>query len=110
MSEKRSTSRSAAKRRSRARQPRTDWERLRRMTDNEAYQNALADPDNQPANAEWLRSASLVMPVTKRAISIRLDRDVVDWFRSTGPRYQSRMNAVLRAFMEHNRLRSRRAR
>ena len=36
----------------------------------------------------------------KQAISIRLDPDVLEWFRSQGDRYQSRMNAALRAYME----------
>jgi len=36
----------------------------------------------------------------KSAISLRLDPDVLDWFRTQGPGYQTRMNAVLRAYME----------
>jgi BrnA antitoxin of type II toxin-antitoxin system len=43
--------------------------------------------------------AELVVPVTKRAISLRVDEDVLQWFRGLGPRYQTRMNAVLRAYM-----------
>mgnify|MGYP006278749729 CR=1 FL=1 len=34
------------------------------------------------------------------AISIRLDQDVLEWFRGQGPGYQTRMNAVLRSYME----------
>jgi len=44
--------------------------------------------------------ASLVVPVRKQAISLRVDEDVLDWFKQAGPRYQSRMNAVLRSFMQ----------
>ncbi|MCZ7564522.1 MAG: BrnA antitoxin family protein [Burkholderiales bacterium] len=36
----------------------------------------------------------------KASISLRLDRDVLDWFKSQGPGYQTRMNAVLRAFRD----------
>ena len=43
--------------------------------------------------------AELVMPVAKRPISLRLDEDVLEWFRRLGPRYQTRINAVLRAYM-----------
>ena len=43
--------------------------------------------------------AELVVPVTKRAISLRVDEDVLQWFRALGPRYQTRMNAVLRTYM-----------
>ncbi len=39
------------------------------------------------------------MPPSKRAISLRVDQDVLDWFRSRGPRYQTHMNAVLRAYV-----------
>jgi uncharacterized protein (DUF4415 family) len=36
----------------------------------------------------------------KMAISLRLDEEVLEWFRAQGPGYQTRMNAVLRAYME----------
>lgn len=35
----------------------------------------------------------------KQAISLRVDTEVLTWFRQQGPRYQTRMNAVLRAYM-----------
>ena len=43
------------------------------------------------------------MPRPKRAISLRLDADLLDWLRAQGPGYQSRINAVLRAYMEAKR-------
>lgn len=36
----------------------------------------------------------------KEAISLRLDADVLDWFRARGPGYQTRINAVLRAYKD----------
>jgi len=40
-------------------------------------------------------------PVPKKALlSLRIDSDVIEWFRSQGAGYQSRMNALLRAYME----------
>ena len=39
------------------------------------------------------------MPKRKVPVSLRLDRDVVDWFKSRGRGYQSRINAVLRSYM-----------
>jgi uncharacterized protein (DUF4415 family) len=39
------------------------------------------------------------MPHTKKAVSIRLDEDVLTWFKSQGRGYQTRMNAVLRMYM-----------
>lgn len=42
-------------------------------------------------------------------ISLRVDADVLDWFKTQGPRYQSRLNAVLRSYMTQRRQSSRRA-
>ena len=43
--------------------------------------------------------AEVVLPQLKEAISLRVDQDVLRWFRAGGPRYQSRINAVLRSYM-----------
>ncbi len=80
-------------------------------------------PTRGRANLAWLRSASdaeiaktvpeeyanlpddfwdhgtVVWPEKKQPISLRVDVDVLQWFRQTGPRYQSRMNAVLRSYV-----------
>jgi uncharacterized protein (DUF4415 family) len=39
-------------------------------------------------------------PQPKQAISLRIDQDILAWFRDRGPGYQTRMNAVLRAFVD----------
>ena len=54
--------------------------------------------------------AELVVPVAKRAISLRVDEDVPEWFRGLGPRYQTRMNAVLRTYMTRTASRAPRSR
>ena len=59
--------------------------------------------------ALW-HDASVVVPLRKQAISLRVDEDVLAWFRDHGPRYQSRMNAVLRSYMDAMSAGSRRAR
>ena len=54
----------------------------------------LADlPDN------FWDEATVVEPATKQPISLRVDADVLRWFKTQGPRYQSRINAVLRSYM-----------
>jgi len=40
------------------------------------------------------------MPTSKKLLSLRLDSDIIDWFKGQGPGYQTRMNAVLRAFVK----------
>ena len=42
----------------------------------------------------------LVPPMPKTSIALRVDTDVLEWFKSKGPGYQTRMNAVLRAFRD----------
>ena len=48
---------------------------------------------------EWT-SLKVAWPQPKQAISLRIDKDILDWFRDRGPGYQTRMNAVLRAFVD----------
>ena len=48
-------------------------------------------------------------PPTKTLLSLRVDSDVVEWFRAQGRGYQSRMNALLRAYMDAHRQSRRRA-
>lgn len=77
----------------------TDWERLDRLTDAEIEAAVAADPDAAPiVDSAWFEGATLVLPEPKQAVSLRVDSDVLRWFRDTGPGYQSRMNAVLREY------------
>lgn len=59
---------------------------------------------------DFWASAKVVEPVAKQPISLRVDADVLDWFKAQGPRYQSRINAVLRSFMAQATVRGRQAR
>ena len=71
----------------------------------EVIRRAVAsDPDAAPiASPEWMKQARVLEPQNKVAVSIRMDEEVLDWFREGGRGYQSRMNAVLRAYVEMNR-------
>lgn len=57
------------------------------------------DPVEVFARAESLRRRP------KTLVSLRIDPDILEFFRAGGPGYQSRMNAVLRAYVEHRRAR-----
>ncbi len=96
-------SKSASKRRSATaatHQP-IDWSRFDAITDDEIAASVRDDPDAPPlVDEEWFAAATLVIPRPKEQISIRLDRDVLEHFRKY-PRYQTRINAILRAAMEH---------
>jgi len=51
----------------------------------------------------WRRVSELVPAENKQQVTLRLDADVIAFFRATGRRYQSRMNAVLRDYVQANR-------
>ncbi len=79
---------------------RTDWERLRSLTDEEIDASIANDPDwAEFKDIDWSK-AVLVIPAKKKAISIRVDEDVLDYFKKEGGGYQRRMNAVLRSYMQ----------
>ena len=83
---------------------RTDWARVDALTDEDIARAIADDPDAAPLlDDEWFRKARLVPPDPKVPISIRVDRDILEWFRRQGPRYQTRINAVLRAYVEAHR-------
>ncbi|NKN38444.1 BrnA antitoxin family protein [Agrobacterium sp. a22-2] len=78
---------------------RTDWARVDALTDADIERAMRDDPDWQDfMDIDWSK-AVLVIPQKKKAISIRLDEDIVDFFQATGKGYQTRINAVLRHFM-----------
>lgn len=83
-------------------EPRTDWDRVRGMTEEEIERAAASDPDALPLDEAFWRKARVVIPgrVRKRHTGLRIDADVLAWFRAQGPGYQTRMNAVLRAYVE----------
>jgi uncharacterized protein (DUF4415 family) len=72
------------------------------MTDEEIEQAVRNDPDAVPLDVDWSK-AVLVIPAKKKAISIRVDEDVLDYFKKEGAGYQRRINAVLRSYMQHKR-------
>lgn len=77
---------------------RTDWARVDALTDAEIEAAIADDSDAAPILDEaWFRNAELVIPA-KTATSIRVDSDVMDWFKSQGRGWQTRMNAILRAY------------
>ncbi len=59
--------------------------------------------DIPEAGKDFWRRAELHMPWPKKGVYVRLDADVLDWLKSKGKGYQTRMNAMLRALMESDR-------
>jgi uncharacterized protein (DUF4415 family) len=86
----------------------TDWAAVDALTDKEIEEAARNDPDAVPVDFDW-SDAVLVVPPAKKAISIRVDEDVLDYFKKDGAGYQRRMNAVLRSYMQQKRKPKKRA-
>lgn len=97
MSEKHITKRSAEA----LKKGKTDFARIRQLTDEEIASAVADDPDAAPTDIDWSK-AELVYPARKQPVSIRLDEDIIAYFKKMGRGYQTRINAVLRSYMEHN--------
>jgi uncharacterized protein (DUF4415 family) len=68
------------------------------MTDQEVHAAVTSDPDIKPTDEGFWKDALVVMPKPKETVTMRLDADVLAWFRSQRG-YQTRINAILRAYM-----------
>ena len=81
---------------------RTDWDRVESLSDAEVDAAAQADPDAQPLDdAFWQKAVVVFSPrVPKRHQGMRLDAEVIDWFKAQGPGWQTRMNAVLKSYVD----------
>jgi uncharacterized protein (DUF4415 family) len=79
-------------------EPRTDWRRLRSLTDEQIHAAVTSDPDINPTDESFWRDAQLVMPQRKETVTMRSDADLLAWFRRERG-YQTRINAILRAYM-----------
>jgi uncharacterized protein (DUF4415 family) len=80
---------------------RTDWAKVDATTPEEVERQAAEDGDIRPEG--WEETAIMGLPPRKEAVNLRIDADVLEWFRRTGRGYQTRINNVLRAFVESRR-------
>ena len=81
----------------------TDLKRLDSLTEEEIEEAARLDEDGILLEECDINSLQVVMPKAKKSISLRIDPDVLSYFKSMGKGYQTRMNAVLRAYMKAQR-------
>jgi uncharacterized protein (DUF4415 family) len=73
---------------------RTNWRKLAALPDDRVDTSEVPELDE-----EFFREATLRLPKAKQLVSIRVDSDVLDWFRQQGKGYQTRINAILRAYV-----------
>lgn len=72
----------------------TDWKRLESMKDEDIDLSDIPELEDS-----FFRHAELKVP-TKQSVTIRLDTDVLEWFKQQGKGYQTRINLLLRKYME----------
>ena len=77
------------------RESRTDWNRLTKTTDSEIDASDIPEVDKA-----FFSRAQVRLPRRKKAVSLRFDPDILDWFKHEEKRYQTKINAVLRAYVE----------
>ena len=76
------------------RESRTDWGRLDAMSDSDIDVSDIAKLDKA-----FFERAQVRLPKRKSSISLRVDQDVLEWFKHQGRGYQTRINAVLKAYV-----------
>jgi uncharacterized protein (DUF4415 family) len=78
---------------------RTDWDKIDAMTGGKLEASIRADVDDVPGEPDWTQAIAGI-PAPKDHINIRVDHDVLQWFKSNGKGYQTLINNVLRAFVQ----------
>jgi uncharacterized protein (DUF4415 family) len=78
----------------------SDWGKSARMTETEIEVSVASDTDEDEMVVDW-DAAVIELPQAKAVLNMRVDKDVLDYFRKTGKGYQSRINAVLRSYVAH---------
>ena len=77
----------------------TNWNKLLRMSAASIRKGIAANPDAHATDETFWKSARVVMPTPKEIVTMRLDADLLRWFRQQRG-YQTRINAILRAYMQ----------
>jgi uncharacterized protein (DUF4415 family) len=62
-----------------------------------------ADAPRRQVDEDFWRTAKVIMPPNKASVHLRVDTDVLEWFKAQGRGHLTRMNAVLRSYMEAHR-------
>ena len=81
---------------------RSDWAKAAAMTSEEIEASVASDPDEAGMVMDR-DNASVELPQPKAVLNMRVDQDVLDFFRGTGRGYQTRINAVLRSYVASKR-------
>ena len=85
----------------------TDWKKVDALTDEDIARAIANDPDTFEPEPAWFANALILRPSQpKERITVRLDADMLHWFKEQGGGYQTRINGILRAYYEAQRAKS----
>ncbi|MFZ2955436.1 MAG: BrnA antitoxin family protein [Candidatus Ozemobacteraceae bacterium] len=74
----------------------SNMDRIKQMKDTDID---LSDPDAPELDDSFFDRAVIELPKAKKVVSLRMDTDVLEWFKAQGKGYQTKMTALLRAYM-----------
>ena len=94
-----SAARTGRKSRKKGSEPGTNWKRVHALTAAQVRAALRRDPEVEPTGDAFWAAAKVVMPRPKQTVTMRLDADLLEWFR-TRRGYQTRINAILRSHMD----------
>jgi len=80
----------------------SDWEQAAAMTEEEIAAAIASDPDEAGMVIDW-STTSAELPQPTKLLNMRIDADVLQFFRQEGKGYQTKINAVLRSYVEQQR-------
>ncbi|MFI5331961.1 MAG: BrnA antitoxin family protein [Desulfobaccales bacterium] len=92
----------AAELRARRAQSRSDLGRVDAQTEAELERLVAEDEDERGLQADWTR-AKLVLPQAKQSVHLRLEQEIISFFKAKGKGHISRMQAVLKAYVDAHR-------
>jgi uncharacterized protein (DUF4415 family) len=77
----------------------TNWSQLSSLSSAAIRDGIISDPDARATDEAFWKDAKVVLPARKAVVTMRLDADLLEWFRQQRG-YQTRINAILRAYMK----------
>ena len=78
---------------------RSDWKKAASMTNAQIEAAIADDPDEAGMIMDW-ENATVELPQPKAVLNMRIDKDLLEYFRKSGKGYQSRINAILRSYVD----------
>jgi uncharacterized protein (DUF4415 family) len=84
------------------RKSQTDWDRIDAMEDEDIDLSDCPEITPEQFAKALVRRGGLQSPKNKAQVTLRIDSDVLDWFKLQGRGYQTQINSLLRAYMEAN--------